>query len=249
MIKNLFQLPFLKFFMIPKRKLAIFLLVVLTGVLYWFYTGQFIDSGNNLESFVVERVIDGDTVVLNDSSKVRMLGINTPESKMLLYEDARDFLEGLVLNRTILLDRGEKDRYGRVLGYIFIGGNNVNELILENGFGNLYYYGADEYYKNMKAAEGRAREAEKGIWKRSSNYGCLGIEEFIWLDETEKDSERLVLKNSCGSFDVVIKDDATHIYKEQIDSVLVLETKDIWNDDGDSLYVWDDNGLVLFERY
>ena len=231
-----------------KRKLGVLLLVIFSGVLFWFYAGgSFVESG--LEEFTVERVIDGDTIVLNDSSRVRMLGINTPERNMIFYEEANEFLEGLVLNKTVFLDRAENDRYGRILGYIFVGSSNVNELVLENGLANLYYYGEDEYYNEMKDAEVSAREDELGIWVHSGNYGCLEIEEFVWLDVGGEDSERLVLKNSCDAFDIVLKDDATHIYREKIVAELVLETKDIWNDNGDSLYIWDDEGLVLFERY
>lgn len=232
-----------------KKKLGILLLILLTGVLYWFYTGQLIEDTSSLQAYVVERVIDGDTVLLNDSSRVRMLGINTPESGMWLYGDAKEFLEERVLNRTILLESSEKDRYGRRLGYLFARGQNINQEVLEKGFAHLYYYGEDEYYSEMKVAEGRARENGLGIWARSENYECIVVEEFIWLDVGAEDSERLVLRNDCDSFDILIKDDATHIYRETIDDELVLETKDIWNDDGDSLYIWDDSGLVLFERY
>jgi len=224
-------------------------LIIFSGILYWNYTGSFFNNSSNLNEFIVERVVDGDTIVLNNSLKVRLKGINTPEHGMSLDIAAGEFLRELILNKSILLDNHGTDRYSRILGYVFISGTNVNELILTNGFAHLYYYDKDNYYSSMEDAELSARKKELGIWAPSKNYGCLELDEFIWLDEGEDDSERLVLKNSCESFNIIIKDDATHIYEREIGDEITLETKDIWNDNGDSLYIWDEYGLVLFKRY
>jgi micrococcal nuclease len=238
--------------MILKRKIGVILLIILTGILYWNYTGQFIESDANFKEFIVERVVDGDTVVLNNSEKVRLLGINTPEKNMPLYEKAKIFLESLILNKTVFVELVERDRYGRILGYIFVKERHINQLILENGFGHLYYYDKDERYDEMFKAEEFARENSLGIWGRSDHYGCLEIIQWTWLDKTENEAEKLVLGNECGKdLDIIIKDDATHIYREEIfmNGELVLETKDIWNDNGDSIYIWDETGLVEFKRY
>ncbi len=236
--------------MTPKRKLGLTLLIILTGILYWNYTSQFIEPSR--QEFIVERIVDGDTIVLNNSEKVRLLGINTPEKEMLFSNEAGDFLKDQILNQTILLERTEGDRYGRVLGYVFNNNQNINELILENGLANLYYYGEDKYYSDMEAAEKQARKNDKGIWQRSKNYGCLEIIEWTWLDESDSDSEKLILKNNCDvKLSLLAKDDATHIYEKALGAreIWTLETKDIWNDKGDSLYIWDEEGLVEFKRY
>lgn len=223
----------------------IIVLMILSFWLIWEAGDPLFDQN---EVFI-SKVIDGDTVETSTGEKIRLKGINTPEKDMFVYSEAKEFLNELILNETVQLVSFGEDRYGRKLGYLFFEGENLNAKILENGFGHLYVYEDDKYTSDLRKAEEIARENEIGIWKKSENYGCLLIEEFVWLDETDEDSEKLILKNTCPKFEVVIKDDATHIYNELIEEEFILETQNIWNDAGDSIYIWDDNGLVLFERY
>jgi endonuclease YncB( thermonuclease family) len=204
------------------------------------------------ENVFIERVLDGDTLQTSEDVKIRLKGINTPETNMFFYEEAKNFTEELLENRSAVFRFSETDKYGRELGYVFLEKENVNEKILEEGFGHLYYYGLDEYYEELREAESRARESEKGIWKHSENFGCLEVVEFVYLDLEEDEKEKLILKNNCDvDLFVTIKDDATHIYKEKISAFknFEKETNDIWNDDGDSMYIWDSEGLVYFGRY
>ena len=64
-------------------------------------------------------------------------------------------------------------------------------------------------------------------------------------------AETLTLENDCNeTINVIIKDDATHIYKRELKKGIYSETfSHIFNDDGDSLYIWDNEGLVEFYRY
>ncbi len=230
------------------EKTLIGILFVFSFFLFWFASAEKTET----KTVFVERVIDGDTVQLNDGSKVRFLGINTPETNMFLYGEAKNFTNSLIENKTIRLESTETDKYGRHLGYIFLGDENVNLEILKAGFAHLYYYGTDKYYDSFKNAEENARESEKGIWKRSENYGCINLVKFVYLDLTEKDKELLILKNGCNvDLTLTIKDDATHIYKEKISAgkTFEKETQNIWNDDGDSIYIWDSSGLIFFYRY
>ena len=76
--------------------------------------------------------------------------------------------------------------------------------------------------------------------------------QFNELGERCTNKERVVLRNTCDfDLSVIIKDDATHIYNEKLaaNSLFNQSYSCIWNDDGDSLYIWDEDGLVLFYRY
>jgi len=232
------------------RFLVILFLIVISGIYYYNLTGNVVIE----ESVIIVRVIDGDTLETFDGDKIRLLGINTPEKSMDYYEEARDFLEELVLNRSVVLGRAGRDRYGRTLGYVFLDGENVNSLILREGLGTLYYYEEDDYYKKLRDSEEFARVDELSIWERSENYGCLELLELKYYEDGKRctNSEVLRIRNSCDKkLDVVMKDDATHIYEETIEanSEFVKNFSCIFNDDGDSLYVWDGDGLLLFERY
>ena len=218
--------------------LLIIFIFLLTGIFYYNI------SKNKQQEFFVSRVIDGDTLELENGLRVRLLGINTPEKNQNYYEEAKQFLKNLAENKTIKIIWQDTDKYGRILAYIFCK-NLLNREILERGFANLYYYEKDKYYKEMKKAEELARKNEKGIWKRSQDYRCLKL-----LELKYKEPEQIILENSCPKINIILKDDATHIYQEEIPSGIWKKNfSHIWNDEGDSLFIWDDSGLLIFYRY
>ena len=229
----------------------VLVLFVSSGI--WYYYSASAVGFDRIDGFVV-RVVDGDTFELEDGVMVRLLGINTPEKSMVGWEAAKLFLESMVLNKWVEIKMKEVDKYGRWLGYVFVGGKMVNEEILESGMGHLYVYNPDKWFGELSVVEEFARRYELGIWKKSSLNGCIVLVELKYEEDGGRciNGERLVLFNACGrDVDVVIKDEATHIYKETL--VVGAFEKNfscIWNDAGDSLFVWDSSGgLVLFWRY
>ena len=117
---------------------------------------------------VVERVVDGDTVVLNNSEKVRFICINTPEKNEDGYIEATNFLKDTLLNKTVLLvkDTTDKDKYGRLLRYVYLNGTLVNSLIAEKGFGKSFPYAPDiKLCDEIKKAEEEANLSKLGVWK------------------------------------------------------------------------------------
>lgn len=228
------------------KRLIFIILFILSAVI--FYNIDFSKG----ESFVVTRVIDGDTIELETGMKVRLLGINTPEKGRYYSDKATLFLETLVLNKKVKIKSQGADMYGRILGYLFIDKRNVNELILGNGLANLYYYEKDEYYSDLKYAEKFARENELGIWEKSENFGCIRLIELDYFDEKDEDYETLKLENICSETILIkIKDDANHYYERNLNKGIYEEQfQNIFNDDGDSLFIWDAEGkLLLFYRY
>ncbi len=225
-----------------KKYFFLTILIVISGIFYYQMTGYVIPK----QEFRVLRVIDGDTLELDSGVRLRLKGINTPERSMDFYEQAKLFLEKIE-NRNVKIENYGVDKYGRVLAYIFIGGKNVNKEILENGLGTLYYYEKDEYFKEFENAEKFARDNQLGLWKKSSSEGCLKIVEFDYISEG---GEKLILNNYCEEMRVIIKDDATHIYRETLPEGKWGKSFDkIWNDAGDTLYIWDEEGLLMFYRY
>ena len=221
--------------------LAIFFVV--SGTFYYQITGATIIT----ETVQIGRVIDGDTLETTSGQKIRLLGINTPESSMPFFEEATDFLKNLAESNSIQIESHGTGKYGRTLAYVFINDKNINKELLLNGLDTLYYYEHDDHYSELKKAEEFARLNQKGLWKKSPNSNCL---ELIKLKTDEP--EQLVLKNNCNTeLNIIFKDDATHIYRETINSnsVFTKTFSHIWNDAGDSIYIRDDKGLLIFYRY
>ena len=93
--------------------------------------------------FLVTEVIDGDTFATDVSGRVRLANIDAPDLELCGGEEAKSYLESLVLNKTVKLEFFERDVYNRPLAYAFIGGQMVNELMLEDGLVEYYGRGGD----------------------------------------------------------------------------------------------------------
>jgi|APSaa5957512622_1039677.scaffolds.fasta_scaffold80626_1 micrococcal nuclease len=239
------------------KKALIILLIVVSGFLYYQISAPYYGgiSGNVIkENVFVERVLDGDTIETG-IGKVRLLGINTPEKGMAYYDEARIFLQNLVLNESVelqIIEGNEKDKYQRTLGYIFLNEIFVNEKLIANGLANFYSYEDDLYSDRLRSVEDNARKNGLGIWKKSSRFDCVELIELDYEEETRcNDEEEIILENNCGeSFEIVIKDNANHIYREVLNEGLWKKSFScVWNNAGDRLFVWDGDGLVVFESY
>ena len=225
------------------KHIIIAILFLISGIFYYNLT----DSTNSLSNYNVTRIIDGDTIELQNTQTLRLLGINTPEKNQLYYQEAKDFLTHQIQNKTIQIESYGTDKYGRTLAYIFQNNKNINAKILQQGLATLYYYDKDHHYTELKKAEEFARLNQKGIWKKSPNAHCIKITQFK-TDEPEI----LTLQNNCNiQLDITYKDDATHIYQTTIPpkQTYTKTFSHIWNTDGDTIYIYDTKGLLKFQRY
>lgn len=232
--------------------ILIFLLIFNTFILLGYLTSTF--TGNVVHDRItgnVTRVIDGDTVVIASGEHIRMLGINTPEKRQPFYQEAADFLKQYE-GKEVELEGGEKDKYDRILGYLFYNGELINKKQLEKGYATLYYYGTDDYYPEMKRAEQKARDAGIGLWKKSSSDGCVELVKLQYYEGDKRctNNEQLIINNKCKEIKVILKDDANHIDNINLNPGIYTQNFScVWNDDGDTLYLRDDSGLLLFYRY
>lgn len=231
------------------RLLVFFIVIILLIDLAYFYPKFTGKATYEKISVNITRVIDGDTIE-SDMGKIRLLGINTPEKKMPYYEEAKDFLKQYE-NKTVEVEFHGEDKYNRILGYVFYNNGLINKKILEKGLGNLYVYEKDEHFQELEKAEKNARDNEIGIWKKSENYGCLEIVKFNYTEENRcNNQEQLVLNNKCGSLNLTLKDEANHIYKLNIDKgIFTKNFSCVFNDEGDSLFIREEGGLVLYYHY
>jgi micrococcal nuclease len=126
----------------------------------------------------VAQVIDGDTVVLASGAHLRYIGIDAPEVRRRVagrwIEDPQPFSEAatrenrrLVEGRTVRLefDAERTDRYGRTLAYVFVDDVFVNATLVEMGLARARAYPPNTRLQDrLKAAEGAARAAGRGLW-------------------------------------------------------------------------------------
>jgi len=170
---------------------------------------------------------------------------------MYLSNESFDFTKQLE-DEIIRVEILDTDKYGRSLGYIFYKVKLWNEELLKNGLAHFYSYSDDKYTNRLKKAEASAMKNEIGLWKKSSSYGCVSIVELKYTEDGKRctNKERLTLQNFCEPMEIYLKDDATH--DELIDiphGRYEMNFSCIFNDDGDSLFIWKNDGLLAFERY
>ena len=120
--------------------------------------------------FTIVRVIDGDTVVLQGGDKLRLLSIDTPEHDEPFYAQAKAFLTDIALNKQARIEYSSyrRDKYGRLLGYLYIDSIFVNKLMLEKGLACLYLFKDTDMGRRetneLLQAQRRALQQKVGLW-------------------------------------------------------------------------------------
>lgn len=129
-----------------------------------------------MEATVVH-VVDGDTidVQFKDGRKerVRMLLIDTPETKhprlgvQPFGPEASGFTKNVLYQKQVVLemDVSERDKYGRILAYVWLENENVNRKLLEQGLARVAIFPPDiKYLDEFEEVQEEARQSKRGIW-------------------------------------------------------------------------------------
>lgn len=156
-----------------------------------------VDSSSNTnsqshEKADVVRVVDGDTVVIllnGQEEKVRLIGVDTPESKnnekarrdssktgesvseiVKLGKEAAQYTKSILpkgTKVTVETDVQPRDRYGRLLAYLYLeNGEMVNSLIIQNGYAQVMTIPPNVKYEDLfRKLMKEARENNRGLWK------------------------------------------------------------------------------------
>ena len=124
-------------------------------------------SAPTIEQALVIRVIDGDTIELDNGSRVRYLGIDTPEAGEPYYSEASAKNRKLVAGKMVELQRGKRDQdeYGRLLRYVYVDGVFVNAELVAQGYAMAYIFDPDERYSQVLVQlEQYAKLRQRGLW-------------------------------------------------------------------------------------
>lgn len=223
----------------------------------------------------IARVVDGDTVELDDGRRVRYLGLNTPERGQPFYEEATDANRRLVEGRDawLVLDVQPTDRYGRTLAYLWVGGQFVNQELVRQGYATVYTEPPNvRYSETLLAAQQAARDSEAGLWAPADLP--LRIQKIYYdapgADAQNPNGEWLEIVNdgdrAADLTGFTLKDEANHIYTfpgvtlasgrllkvysgqgTDGNSALYwgLSGDAVWNNDGDTAFFRDAEGRLV----
>ena len=130
-------------------------------------------------SATVLRVSDGDTILVRvgkEEIKVRLYGIDAPESKQPGGPEATAFLENLLLTEKVIIKTLDVDKYGREVALVELRGQSVQEAMLERGLVWVYTkYCRAAFCGEWKEIEKEARRARVGLWKDAE-----AVEPWVW---------------------------------------------------------------------
>jgi endonuclease YncB( thermonuclease family) len=111
----------------------------------------------NSETWQLVKVVDGDTIDVSNSAgavtRIRPVGINTPERGQCGFTEATQKLKELIGNQEIILELAgtdDVDKFGRLLRYIEVGGEDVGLSLIEAGHANAAYDSRTGYPKHFR---------------------------------------------------------------------------------------------------
>ncbi len=225
----------------------------------------------------VTEVVDGDSIILDDGSEVRLLGINAPEQGYFYYEESKNRISSLILEKQVRLesDFEDTDQYDRLLRYAFVDSTFVNVQLVKEGLATVYMEDGLTYAEELLEAEYYAQLQDVGLWEKDLTYT-----DYIYLIELHYDAagndndnlndEYLILGNKGDApidmTEWTITDEANHRYTFPLfildpeEMVLLYSglgqnTEEslywgnqgaIWNNDGDTLYLRNAGGELIF---
>lgn len=147
-----------------KKILTYCLLIILVGL--WLQV-----AGAYSEIRIAGKVVhiaDGDTITVlekNREYKIRLYGIDTPEKTQDFGAKAKVFTSDLVSQKEVTVIQKDVDRYGRVVGIVYIGNTCINEEIVKAGFAWVYqHYCKEPFCRDWMKLERLAREEGVGLW-------------------------------------------------------------------------------------
>jgi micrococcal nuclease len=125
----------------------------------------------------VERVVDGDTIQVRVDGRVetvRYIGVNTPELRHPLRGAEPGGREAWTVNRELVagkhvrleMDAQARDRYGRLLAYVWVDGVMVNAELVRRGYAQVMTVPPNVRYQRLfLALQREARQSGRGLWR------------------------------------------------------------------------------------
>lgn len=163
------------------NNMKIFIILTAIFLIYITYKDSF-------KSYKVIHIVDGDTIVIDykgKHEKVRFIGVDCPESVHMdpsknnkWGETSSKFTKKLLQNKKVTLefDKEKRDKYGRLLAYVYINKKMVNELLLEKGYAVPMFIKPNYKYKeNFKEIHKKALKSKKGNFADKKYLKMIGI--------------------------------------------------------------------------
>ena len=196
--------------------------------------------GSTFPQYDVVRVVDGDTIVIDfdgTNEKVRLIGVDTPESvhpdkekNSAFGQEVSEFSKSQLSGKSVGIefDVRERDQYGRLLAYVYLGDEMYNKKLLEIGYASVATFPPNvKYVDEFTEIQKKARENGIGMWAG----GFIAGEPSSGSSSDSSNSD--TTKNtSSGKYNGHIKNKKFHLpgcrYGDMIsyENLIVFKTRD-----------------------
>lgn len=144
--------------------LIIIMIFVVVALFHW---------AQSVHLYEVLEVYDGDTILISDGRKIRLIGVDAPEVESPYGHgepfgvESKRYLSDLILHKKISLRVGDTplDKYGRTLAYVYVGDVLVNGRIIRDGWARAYLRFDYENKDLFTVYEKEAKAKGIGMWK------------------------------------------------------------------------------------
>ena len=197
----------------------LFSVVIISVLFLWFFSltaskSNIVTNKTYLWSwqfYKITSVVDWDTVKITLNKKsvsIRLIGIDAPESSALRFgyiecfgNEAKKYLTKLIANKSVKIEtdisQGAYDKYDRLLGYIILSGQNINQRMIADGYAREYTYDLPYLYQQIfKSAQKTA--SAKNLWLRSAT-ACSGARKDITKSILPTQGVLTGTKLTCGT--------------------------------------------------
>ena len=155
----------------PQKIKQLFILLLLTFLSFMSV------SIVNAQALTCTGVLNGNTILLSNGEKVRLIGVAIPKTKQLnksaeyIRKETSAFTKQIVEGKEIQLeyDPQERDKQGQLLAYVFLlDGTFLNAEIIKQGYGRVDARLPFKYLKEFRSYEKEAQDAKSGLWATKS---------------------------------------------------------------------------------
>ncbi|MBU1088291.1 thermonuclease family protein [Patescibacteria group bacterium] len=153
--------------------------------------------------FQVERIIDGDTFILNTKQQIRLQNLNAPELNLCGGLEAKSKLESLLSGQSVSLIGDITDKFGRRIALVYQGDILINEQMLHSGWGRFTSTYSDQNDR-LKIAATHARDNNLGVYSSLCLQQTNPTDPKCSIKGNVREGKKTYFFSGCGNYSNVI---------------------------------------------